>query len=130
MSTRSEKAAQALSRFGELAWFKLPTEHHKLHGYHQVAHMGWRYRAPTNGIAVHIEDVVDAVPTQVAWTLDRTRRNWLLVPSRIAREAGGLEGPSFADIVHSINTQDQEFCLKTLSDLDLIVRRLEASVGQ
>ncbi|WP_030989636.1 hypothetical protein [Streptomyces sp. NRRL WC-3744] len=78
---------QALNRFGELAWFKLPT--------------------------------------QVEWMLDRTRRNWILLPGRLRNEAQGLEDPAFSDVVHSINTQDQEFCLKALSDLDLIVRHLQ-----
>ncbi|MGV9906491.1 hypothetical protein ACWDU8_29065 [Streptomyces sp. NPDC003388] len=50
MSTRTVDAMKALSRFGELAWFKLPTEYNDEYGYHQVAYMGWRYKAPREGV--------------------------------------------------------------------------------
>ncbi|WP_143669967.1 hypothetical protein [Streptomyces sp. Ag109_G2-15] len=116
---------RTLSRFGELAWFKLPVEYNPVHGYHQVPYMGWRYTSPQEDIAQLIEDAVEGLPTQVEWTLDRSRRNWILLPSRILREAQGLENPAFANIVHSINVQDQEFCLKALSDFDLIILHLQ-----
>ncbi|MFF7123876.1 hypothetical protein ACF07Y_08710 [Streptomyces sp. NPDC016566] len=125
MSTRNMQAMRALSRFGELAWFKLPVEYNAVHGYHQVPYMGWRYTSPNEGIAQLIENAVEGLSTQVEWALDRTRRNWILLPSRILCEAQGLQNPAFANVVHSINTQDQEFCLKALSDLDLIILRLE-----
>jgi hypothetical protein len=48
----------------------------------------------------------------------------MLVPMRILPEAHGLADPSFRDVVHSINVQDQEFCLKALSDFELIIQHL------
>lgn len=87
--------------------------------------LGWRYVSPRGDIALYIEDAVSKIPTQVEWALDRTRRNWILLPGRLRNEAQGLEDPAFSDVVHSINTQDQEFCLKALSYLDLIVRHLQ-----
>ncbi|MFF5020052.1 hypothetical protein [Streptomyces sp. NPDC001165] len=125
MPTRNTQAVHALSRFGELSWFKLPVEYNPIHGYHQVPYTGWRYACPDEGIAQLIENAVEGLSTHVEWTLDRTRRNWLLLPSRILREAQGLENPAFSNVVHSITVQDQEFCLKALSDLDLIILRLE-----
>lgn len=125
MSTRNMQAMHALSRFGELAWFKLPVEYNPVHDYHQVPYMGWRHMSPSEEIAQLIENAIEGLSAQVEWTLDRTRRNWLLLPSRILREAQGLENPAFANVVHSINVQDQEFCLNALSDLDLIILRLE-----
>lgn len=50
MSTRTVDAMKALNRSGELAWFKLPTEYNDEYGYHQVAYMGWRYKAPREGV--------------------------------------------------------------------------------
>lgn len=125
MSTRSTRAMQVLSRFGELAWFSLPTEKHPVYGYPQVPYLGWRYRSAQEDVARLMEDAVRALPTQVDWTLDRTRKNWVLVPTRILREAQGLDNPAFANVVHSVNTQDQEFCFRALSDLDLILQRLQ-----
>ncbi|MFF8906848.1 hypothetical protein [Streptomyces olivaceoviridis] len=125
MPSRNTEAMQALSKFGELAWFKLPKEYNDVYGYHQVPYLGWRYTSPRDDIAEYIADAVSNVPTQVDWVLDRTRKNWILLPSRLRREAQGLEDPAFSDVVHSINTQDQEFCFQALSDLDLIVRHLQ-----
>lgn len=87
--------------------------------------MGWRYTCPQEEVARLIEDIVKMSPTQVDWTLDRTRRNWVLVPTRIVHDAQGLENPAFADAVHSVNVEDQEFCSRALSDFELIIQRLQ-----
>ncbi|MET8803907.1 hypothetical protein [Streptomyces sp. NPDC004546] len=116
---------QALSRFGELAWFKLPTEYNDVYGYHQVPYMGWRYTSPQEDVGQYIANAVREVPTQVEWELDRSRRNWILLPNRILREAQGLENPAFADVVHFINVNDREFCLKALSDFEQIILHLQ-----
>ena len=125
MSNRSVQAMQALGRFGELAWFALPSESHPVYGYPQVPYLGWRYRSPREAIAQLIEDAVRALPTQTDWTLERTRRNWVLLPTRILLEARGLENPAFADVVHSVSVQDQEFCHRALSDFELIIQSLQ-----
>lgn len=125
MSTRSTQSRQALSRFGELAWFSLTLDSHPVYGYLQVPYMGWRYANPREEVAQLIEDVVKTSPTQVEWTLDRTRRNWLLLPTRILHDAQGLENPAFADAVHSVSVEDQEFCSRALSDFELIIQRLQ-----
>ncbi|MEW2255055.1 hypothetical protein [Streptomyces sp. NPDC047869] len=125
MSTRTVDAIKALSRFGELAWFKLPAEYNDEYGYHQVAYMGWCYKAPQEGVDQFIEDAVKGIPTQLEWVLDQTRRNRILLPNRVLFEAGGLENPAFADVVHRMNTQDQEFCIKSISDVALIIQYLQ-----
>ncbi|UFR02611.1 hypothetical protein KBP30_16110 [Streptomyces sp. Go40/10] len=125
MSITNAEAMQALSRFGELAWFALPIEYNDAYDYYQVPYLGWRYTSPQEDLAQYIEEALRKIPTQVDWELDRTRRNWLVLPSRILREAHGLEDPDFSNVVHSINTHDQEFCLKAISDLELIIRHLQ-----
>lgn len=116
---------EALSRFGDLAWFKLPTEYNQVHGYHQVLYMGWRYASPREGIGELISGAIRRVPTQLDWTLDRSRRNWLLLPIRIIKEAPGLSDPAFSNTIHSINLNDRDFCLATHEDVDLIIQRLQ-----
>ncbi|MFD9092184.1 hypothetical protein [Streptomyces collinus] len=125
MSKRSTAAVQALRRFGELVWFKIPEEYNYVYGYHQVPYMGWRYMSPQDEIAQYIEDAVKEVRTRVEWELDRSRRNWILLPRRILCEAHGVEGPAFAEVVHAVTVHDQEFCLDAISDLEQIVLRLQ-----
>ncbi|MFJ4690028.1 hypothetical protein [Streptomyces sp. NPDC088766] len=124
MSIRSESAVKALRRFGELEWFKLPLEVNPRYGYHQVPYMGWRYTAPEERTAQYIEAAVKALPTQVEWTLDRSRRNWVILPTRILHEAGGLADPAFRDAVDLINKNDQDFCLVALEDFKMIIHKL------
>ncbi|QLJ05205.1 hypothetical protein HZZ00_32070 [Streptomyces sp. NEAU-sy36] len=119
------QAVHALSRFGELAWFKLPAEYNDVYKYFQVPYMGWRYKTPRNEVTELIEGTVAELPTQIEWLLDRTRRNWVLLPGRVQEEAHGLMDPSFSETVHSISSSDQEFCLKALADFNLIIKHLE-----
>ncbi|MFF8193864.1 hypothetical protein ACF05L_24125 [Streptomyces bobili] len=125
MSTRSEQAINALKRFGELEWFKLPLEINPRYGYPQVPYMGWRFTAPEERVAELIEEVIKAPTTQVDWTFDRSRRNWVIVPTRILREAGGLADPAFSDVVHAVNTNDEDFCFQALADFELIIHHLQ-----
>jgi hypothetical protein len=90
-----------------------------------VPYLGWRYTSPQEEVARLIEATVTALSTQVDWTLDRSRRNWVLVPTRILHKAQGLANPAFSDAVHFINTQDQEFCLQAQADFELIIRNLQ-----
>jgi hypothetical protein len=115
---------RTLSRFGELEWFGLSAESNPVHGYLQVPHMKWRYKTPGERTARLIEGAVRSAHTQVEWALDRSRKNWVLLPSRVIIEAQGLAGPAFADVVERINTQDQDFCRRALSDFDLIIDHL------
>ena len=128
MEKRFKSAAQALSRFGELEWFGLSAESNSTYGYLQVPYMKWRYKNRSEQTARLIEDAVRATHVQVEWTLDRTRRNWILLPSRIIVEAQGLMDPAFSDVVDRINTQDQDFCRRALSDFDLLIACLQSFV--
>lgn len=102
-----------------------------MYGYPQVPYMGWRYKSPRDKVAEFLDGVMHEVHTRVEWTLDTSRRNWVLLPSRILIEARGLENPAFENVVHSINVQDREFCLESQSDLELIVQRFrEVSVPE
>lgn len=126
MSARSLVTIQALSRFGELSWFSLPAETQPIYGYPQVPYMGLRYASPKERVAQFVEETVKMdLHTQIEWTLERTKRNWILLPSRILREARGIENPEFSNFAHSINNHDQRFYFKALTDLELIIQHLQ-----
>ncbi|MGA5124071.1 hypothetical protein ACPCAG_12240 [Streptomyces pseudogriseolus] len=118
MSKRSALAARTLSRFGELEWFGLSAESNPVHGYLQVPLMKWRFKVRSGRTAHLISDSVRASSTQVEWTLDVSRRNWVLLPSRVFNEARGLANPAFSEAIELITTQDQEFCRRALADFE------------
>ena len=128
MKDRWRDGLRALSRFSEIEWFGISTESNSVYGYLQVPRMKWRFKDRSEHTARLIEGVVKDAPTQVEWTLDRTRRNWVLLPSRIILEAQGLEGPAYSDVIHRIAADEQDFCRKALSDFDEIVTCLQEVV--
>ncbi|WP_432083415.1 hypothetical protein [Streptomyces sp. WAC 04229] len=119
---------QTLSRFGELEWFGLSAESNSVHGYLQVPRMKWRYKNRGEHTARLIEGAVREAHTQVEWTLDRTRRNWVLLPSRVIIEAQGLMSPAYSDVIHRIAMEDQGFCRRAIFDFDLIIACLQEVV--
>ncbi|MGA5527266.1 hypothetical protein [Streptomyces pseudogriseolus] len=121
MSKRSASAARTLSRFGELEWFGLSAESNPVFGYLQVPCMKWRFKEPGDRTAHLIDETVRASSTQEEWTLDRSRRNWVLLPSRVIIEAQGLANPAFSEAIERITTQDQEFCRRALADFERII---------
>ncbi|NEC52753.1 hypothetical protein G3I18_30010 [Actinospica acidiphila] len=127
MHDRTSRAIKALGKLGELAWWGISAEINSVHGCCQVPCMRWRYKAPSEATAQLIDEVVRASPTQVEWTLDRTRRNWVLLPTRVVIEASGLDGPAFSNVVQRITVEDQAFCRQAQTDLDLIVSGLHAA---
>ncbi|MDT0402323.1 hypothetical protein [Streptomyces edwardsiae] len=125
MENRFTCAAQTLSRFGELEWFGLSGESNSVYGYLQVPYMKLRFKNRDERTAQLIEDAVRDTPTQLEWTLDKARRNWVLLPSRIILEARDLLNPAFAEAVNRINAQEPDFCRTALSDFDLIIAHLQ-----
>ncbi|MDT6983841.1 hypothetical protein ACFSUJ_12730 [Streptomyces lusitanus] len=131
MSKRSALAARTLSRFGELEWYGLSAESNPVHGYLQVPLMKWRFKARSERTAQLIRESVRASSTQVEWTLDTSRRNWVLLPSRVSNEARGLANPAFSKALELIITQDQEFCRRALADFERIISDLrEVSIPE
>jgi hypothetical protein len=120
MPNRFTAAQEALSKFGNLEWFRLSAGTHPLYEHHQLTHMGWRYENRSTEIADAIHRIIGETDTQFEWKLDSGSRNWILAPSRVLTECSpGLE--NFHDVAHSIKIDDQDFCVRSLSDFDEII---------
>ncbi|MEV8226715.1 hypothetical protein AB0P41_11750 [Streptomyces sp. NPDC079167] len=119
---RNERAKQVLSRFGDVVWFRSPTERHPVYGYLQVAFVGWRYAEPDDQLKKIFESAVRETPKQVEWTFKSTR-NWMIVPSRLIQEAGP-DGQNFNQAMDLIRQSDEDFCAKTAGDLEKIFQTL------
>ncbi|MEU0664689.1 hypothetical protein ABZ508_01150 [Streptomyces lavendulocolor] len=71
-----------------------------------------------------IERATRTTPTQVEWRIDTSRRNWLLTPSRLLGSSENpAASPGFDERVR-VATQDQDFCIRALADLNAILRTL------
>ncbi|MFF2302172.1 hypothetical protein ACFVVP_06640 [Streptomyces sp. NPDC058128] len=124
MSTRFHAAGETISRLGALEWFKLRVKRHPDLGHLQVPYIGWRFAEPSEAKLRYVEDAVRATPTQVAWRVDTSRRNWLLAPSVILGEgANPAASPGFDERVEAAR-RDPVFCAQAWDDLDAIVRTL------
>ncbi|MGW7413041.1 hypothetical protein [Streptomyces sp. NPDC054863] len=94
-------------------------------GYQQMSNLGLRYASPPPDLEETLRQVVEETPTQVEWTLDTSRRNWVLFPSRIFEESGGVNSPDFQEVKSRIIHTDQDFCIAAFQDLSKILQRLE-----
>jgi hypothetical protein len=111
---------------GKLQWFKLSAGPHPLYSYEHVPYVAWRFKDPTDEARETVFQAVSDASTETEWTLDTSRRNWILAPARILRKSGGADSTYFYEIVQETIDQDQDFCRKALRDFDMILEHLEA----
>ncbi|MEU7698660.1 hypothetical protein [Streptomyces sp. NPDC039028] len=124
MSTGFHVAGGTISRLGAWEWFKLSVKRHPDLGHLQVPYIGWRFASPSEAKLRYVEEAVLATPTQVAWRVDTSRRNWLLAPALILGEgANPAVSPGFDERIEAAR-RDQVFCAQAWDDLDAIVRTL------
>ncbi|MFE2020297.1 hypothetical protein ACFW9O_19895 [Streptomyces sp. NPDC059499] len=122
---RNERARQVLGRFGDVVWFRSPVDRHPVHGYRQVAFVGWRFAEPHEELKEVFESAVREAPDKVEWTF-RSVRNWMIVPTRLIQEAGP-NAQNFNEAMNAIRERDQEFCAATAVDLEGIFQVLSDS---
>ncbi|MFE2155687.1 hypothetical protein ACFXAO_37280 [Streptomyces lavendulae] len=112
-----------LRRFAPLAWFRSPVERHEF-GYRQVAHLGWRFIDPHDEFRPVFEEAVRDAPRQLDWQF-KVKRNWLILPVRLTEETARC-GDNFSHAEYRLFA-DQEFCLATSTDMELILQALDAA---
>ncbi|MFC7928633.1 hypothetical protein [Streptomyces cinereoruber] len=128
MTCRFRRAGRTLGLLGPLRWLRLSGDRHPLHGYQQVSFLGWRFEEPDAEKLRIVEQAVRATPTREEWRIDTSRRNWLLVPTRLLGEGeNSLASPGFDERV-SLAVRDQDFCVRALLDLDAILDTLRGLV--
>uniref|UniRef100_A0AAU2V4L4 Uncharacterized protein n=1 Tax=Streptomyces sp. NBC_00003 TaxID=2903608 RepID=A0AAU2V4L4_9ACTN len=123
MASVSARVAAALRRFCRLEWFKLAAEVHPFYSYQQLPYLAWRYAAPNGGVAVIFRTAAREIPQNVEWVFDSTVRNWSLSPARLVCRKDESNSTWFQEALQEI-TEDQDFCVAALADLELMVRYL------
>lgn len=119
---RTRRALEILRRFAPLAWFRSPVERHEF-GYMQVAHLGWRFIDPHDEFRPVFEGAVRDAPRHLDWRF-KVKRNWLILPVRLTEETERC-GDNFSQAEYRLFA-DQEFCLATSADMELILQALDA----
>ncbi|MEU8436096.1 hypothetical protein AB0F18_24965 [Streptomyces sp. NPDC029216] len=120
---RATRAKAILGRFAPLAWFRTPAEFHPHFGYAQVAHLGWRFDEPHEEFKPIFEAATRNAPQNTTWTFG-VQKNWLILPERLARESM-RSGGDFGMAQQIITENDQDFCMATIADLELILDALD-----
>ncbi|MFJ5937084.1 hypothetical protein [Streptomyces sp. NPDC093071] len=124
MTSRFQQAGRTLSLLGPLRWLRLSGDRHPLHGHQQVSFLGWRFEEPDAEKLRVVEEAVRTTPTREEWAIDTSRRNRLLVPSRLLGEGENpAASPDFDERV-TLAVRDQDFCVRTLLDMDAMLETL------
>ncbi|GHF30455.1 hypothetical protein GCM10010359_35700 [Streptomyces morookaense] len=121
----SASILKALRSFGPIEWFKISVGRHPLEGYFQAPFVVWRFHQPPQGLRQVFEAAVSGTNISVKWTLDISRKNWLLTPSRLLVGTAETGSPGFSDVAASVALSDQPFCIAANADLEDIVSVLE-----
>ncbi|WP_110293332.1 hypothetical protein [Nocardia tenerifensis] len=88
----------------------------------------WRFAEPRPVEFVDVlRGIVDDESREIDWVLDTTRRNWVLVPSRVMAEKEAHHFATEAQAVALLEQEDPEFCLHSVNDLERIVAALDRS---
>ncbi|MFE3765169.1 hypothetical protein ACFXPI_25805 [Streptomyces sp. NPDC059104] len=101
----------------------MPVERHEF-GYLQVAHLGWRFIDPHDEFRPVFEEAVRNAPRHLDWRF-KVKRNWLILPVRLTEETARC-GDNFSE-AQSRLLADQDFCLATSADMELILQALDAA---
>lgn len=123
--SRNKRAKKLLSDFGEVVWFRSPTERHPIRGHLQVAFIGWRFAEPREELRSVFEQALQVAPTDAEWTF-RSERNWMMLPTRLLHKSGP-DMSDFIEAVATITRTDQIFCATTAEDLERILSAIDAA---
>ncbi|WP_459545562.1 hypothetical protein [Nocardia sp. X0981] len=126
---RSREFIMLLKNFGKVEWYR---------------HVGgidgdgrarpplvvWRFSEPRPvEFAAGLRGIVEADSREVDWLFDTSRRNWVLVPSRVMEEKHRHGFAVEAQAVDLLQGEDPEFGQRSVSDFERILRALDQLVG-
>ncbi|MGK8508786.1 hypothetical protein ACRS5S_12240 [Nocardia asiatica] len=118
-----------LKRYGDLEWYRhaggtgdddTPTP----------PLVVWRFPEPRPvRLAELLHEAVGADDREIDWLFDTTRRNWVLVPSRVMAEKDSHRLATEAQAADLLVKTDPEFCRRSVRDFERIIALLDRSSG-
>ncbi|MET9292006.1 hypothetical protein [Streptomyces sp. NPDC003077] len=118
-----EEIMQALRTLRALEWIRISVGVNPEYGYLQVPYVAWRYHERTIKKERTNRETCTTTAKNVEWSLDTSRHNWLLSPSRLVDEQQAI-GLPFSEAAWAIASTDQAFCLAANEDMALITLAL------
>ncbi|BDU01692.1 hypothetical protein [Nocardia sputorum] len=118
-----------LKRYGDLEWYRhaggtgddgTPTP----------PLVVWRFPEPQPArLAELLHEAASAENREIDWLFDTTRRNWVLVPSRVMAEKERHGLATEAQAVDLLVRTDPDFCHRSVRDLERITAVLDRYSG-
>ncbi|MGW4327439.1 hypothetical protein ACWEKR_16260 [Nocardia sp. NPDC004573] len=118
-----------LKRYGDLEWYRhaggLGDD-----GTPTPPLVVWRFPEPQPaGLAELLHEAASAGNREIDWLFDTTRRNWVLVPSRVMAEKEHHGLATEAQAADLLTRTDPEFCHRSVRDLARIIAVLDQCSG-
>ena len=90
----------------------------------------WRYKRSQPDLERALANIVATYKGRVPWVYERSERNWVLMPKKIAEIQRERTLPTDSAAMRTLSEEEPEFCRIARLDLDELVDRIEAEVDQ
>ncbi|MEU0541553.1 hypothetical protein [Nocardia sp. NPDC005978] len=126
----SQDLIDRLRQFGDLEWFR-HSGGVDVDGIAVPPLLVWRFSEPRPiGLIDVFREIVSDPNLEVDWSFDAERRNWVLMPSLLLAERAKRRLGTAAEARSILMAEDQDFCRRSVSDLDRIVNALDRIAGE
>lgn len=124
MTDESSSFIEQLRHVGEVEWFRYSASSDK-DGNPVPPIIVWRFTEPRPTMFIdQLRRMTESTERKIDWTIDTSRRNWVLMPSRIVEVKARQHLATDAQAIHHLTQEDSEFCRNALTDLTRIVNEL------
>ncbi|MBF6164854.1 hypothetical protein IU486_08715 [Streptomyces gardneri] len=114
-----------MKRHGDLEWYRHAGGMGD-DGTHAPPLVVWRFPEPQpTRVAALLHKAAFADDREIDWLFDTTRRNWVLVPSRVMAEKELHALATEAQAVDLLIRTDREFCRSAVRDFERIIAVLD-----
>lgn len=121
--SRFQRARNTIGRFAPVVWMKSLSETDEITGLVRLPTIGWRFSEPHPELQEMFHSATREAPQNIDWSFTE-KRNSLIVPSRLIAE-GGPDG-QWNELRSDIEQNDQEFCIASSEDIELIIDAIAA----
>ena len=92
----------------------------------------WRFTEPRpEWVLEKLRRLTDESAGRIDWTIDATRRNWVLIPTRTIEEINRTQPPlTEREAIRHLMQTDEEFCRRASEDFARITAALKSELSE